>query len=154
MAVDMFLKLDGIKGESKDDKHKDEIEILSFSWGSDVAVARRRRRRRRGKGELHGLHVHGGAQQGVAAAVPGLCERPAHPVGVLTVRKAGEKPLDYYIIKLTDMLVSLYSQGGSAGTAGEHPAGRVRAPRQQDRRPTTTAWCGPGTSQITRHSLT
>src|SRR5688572_15175109 len=32
-AVDMFLKLDGIKGESKDEKHKDEIEILSFSWG-------------------------------------------------------------------------------------------------------------------------
>jgi len=32
-ASDMFLKLDGIKGESKDDKHKDQIEILSFSWG-------------------------------------------------------------------------------------------------------------------------
>ena len=33
MAVDMFLKLEGIKGESKDDKHKDEIHIESFSWG-------------------------------------------------------------------------------------------------------------------------
>lgn len=34
MASDMFLKLDGIKGESTDDKHKDEIEIIGFSWGA------------------------------------------------------------------------------------------------------------------------
>ena len=33
MAVDMFLKLDGIKGESADHKHKDTIHIESFSWG-------------------------------------------------------------------------------------------------------------------------
>src|SRR6266568_1136977 len=33
MAVDMFLKLAGIKGESLDHKHKDEIEVLSFSFG-------------------------------------------------------------------------------------------------------------------------
>ena len=32
-GVDAFLKLDGIKGESTDKSHKDEIEILSFSWG-------------------------------------------------------------------------------------------------------------------------
>jgi type VI secretion system secreted protein Hcp len=32
-AVDYFLKLDGIKGESVDEKHKGEIDILSFSWG-------------------------------------------------------------------------------------------------------------------------
>jgi len=34
MATDYFLKLDGIKGESKDSKHKDEIDLLSFSWGA------------------------------------------------------------------------------------------------------------------------
>jgi type VI secretion system secreted protein Hcp len=33
MAFDAFLKIDGIPGESTDDKHKDQIEILSFSWG-------------------------------------------------------------------------------------------------------------------------
>ena len=32
-AVDYFLKLDGIKGESTDAKHKDEIDVESFSWG-------------------------------------------------------------------------------------------------------------------------
>ena len=39
MAVDMFLKLDGIKGESKDAKHKDEIHIESFSWGMNQTGA-------------------------------------------------------------------------------------------------------------------
>src|SRR4051794_31511408 len=33
MAVDMFMKIDDIKGESSDGSHKDEIEVLSWSWG-------------------------------------------------------------------------------------------------------------------------
>ena len=33
MAVDIFLELEGIKGESKDHKHKDQIDVLSWSWG-------------------------------------------------------------------------------------------------------------------------
>lgn len=33
MAFDAFLKIDGIPGESTDDKHKDWIEILSFAHG-------------------------------------------------------------------------------------------------------------------------
>jgi type VI secretion system secreted protein Hcp len=34
MAVDYFLKLDGISGESVDDKHKDWIQLSSWSWGA------------------------------------------------------------------------------------------------------------------------
>src|SRR5512141_296981 len=33
MAFDAFLKIDGVPGESSDDKHKDWIEVLSYSWG-------------------------------------------------------------------------------------------------------------------------
>jgi len=33
MATDTFLKLGDVKGESTDDKHRDEIEVLAFSWG-------------------------------------------------------------------------------------------------------------------------
>lgn len=32
-AVDTFLKIGDIKGESTDDKHKGEIDVLSWSWG-------------------------------------------------------------------------------------------------------------------------
>jgi type VI secretion system secreted protein Hcp len=33
MAIDVYLQLDGIKGESQDDKHKDWIECQSVNWG-------------------------------------------------------------------------------------------------------------------------
>ncbi|MGZ6880962.1 MAG: type VI secretion system tube protein Hcp, partial [Mycobacteriaceae bacterium] len=33
MATEIFAKIGDIKGESVDAKHKDEIEVLSFSWG-------------------------------------------------------------------------------------------------------------------------
>ena len=33
MGVDMFLKLDGIQGESTADGHKDEIDLFSYIWG-------------------------------------------------------------------------------------------------------------------------
>ena len=32
-AVDYFIKFDGIKGESADVKHKDEIDVESWTWG-------------------------------------------------------------------------------------------------------------------------
>ena len=33
MAYDAFLKIDGIDGESLDSKHKNWVDVLSFSWG-------------------------------------------------------------------------------------------------------------------------
>jgi len=33
MAIDVYLQIDGIKGESMDDKHKDWIECTAVSWG-------------------------------------------------------------------------------------------------------------------------
>lgn len=33
MAIDMYMKIEGIDGESTDDKHRKWIELRSFSWG-------------------------------------------------------------------------------------------------------------------------
>ena len=33
MAVDMFIKIGDVKGESKDKTHKEEIDVLAWSWG-------------------------------------------------------------------------------------------------------------------------
>jgi type VI secretion system secreted protein Hcp len=33
MAVDFYLKLDSVTGEAADSNHKNEIQLLSFSWG-------------------------------------------------------------------------------------------------------------------------
>jgi len=39
MALDMFLKIDGIQGESTDNHHKDKIDILSYTWGESQPAA-------------------------------------------------------------------------------------------------------------------
>ena len=59
MAADIFAKIGDIKGESLDDKHKDEVEVLSWSWGvAHDRLDQRRRRRRGGQGELQRFHLH------------------------------------------------------------------------------------------------
>ena len=40
MAVDFFLNLsNGIKGESVDQNHKDQIAVMSFSWGASQTTS-------------------------------------------------------------------------------------------------------------------
>ena len=39
MAVDFYLKLDSIQGEAADANHKDEIQLLSFSWGGSQTTS-------------------------------------------------------------------------------------------------------------------
>lgn len=114
MAVDFFLKLDGIKGESKDSKYKGEIDILAWSWGMSQSGT---------------AHLGGGAGAGKAnvqdititkyvdLSSPILARLVASgkhiAKGNLIVRKAGDKPLEYMKINFTDVLVSSYQTGGS-----------------------------------------
>lgn len=114
MASDYLLEIDGIKGESGDAKHKDQIEIESFSWGvtnpgsfaagAGGGVA---------KASFHDLHF----TTKVNKASPVLmlsCATGKHiPKAVLTVRKAGGKQEEYYKIKLADVMISSYQSGGS-----------------------------------------
>ena len=79
MPSDIFAKIGDIKGESLDAKHKDEIEVLSFSWGVTNTVTRwQRRRRRRRQGDLPGPLDRAPHRQGVAAAHEGVRHRHTH----------------------------------------------------------------------------
>jgi type VI secretion system secreted protein Hcp len=116
MAVDMFLKLDGIKGESKDHKHGGEIHIESFSWG----VSQEGAHGSGGGGGAGKVHVHDiSITKVVDVASPALmlhCASGKHiPNGLITVRKAGDKPLEYLKIKLVDILVSSVQHAGHGG---------------------------------------
>ena len=113
MAVDMFLKLDGIKGESQDSKHKDEIHIESFSWGMSQTGAMSTG----GGGGAGKVHVQDiSISKFVDKASPELmlscCTGKHIASGLITVRKAGEKPLEYLKIKLTDILISNVQDSG------------------------------------------
>lgn len=117
MAVDMFIKLGDIKGESKDKTHADEIDVLSWSWGMSQ------------NGNMH-LGTGGGAgkvnvqdltlTKYLDKATPNLmmaCSSGKHfPEAKLTVRKAGgSAQVEYLIITLKEVLVSSVSTGGSGG---------------------------------------
>jgi type VI secretion system secreted protein Hcp len=39
MAADVYLQIEGIKGESTDEKHKDWIEVMSVTWGNEQPTA-------------------------------------------------------------------------------------------------------------------
>jgi type VI secretion system secreted protein Hcp len=116
-AGNMFLKLDGIKGESADHKHKGDIEISSFSFGASNAGSQ--------------AHGGGGGAGKVSfssftitkpvdksspllqkAAVGGQHYKEAD---IFFARKAGKGQQDYLEIKLTDVLISSYQTGGSGG---------------------------------------
>ena len=76
MAADIFAKIGDIKGESLDSKHKDEVEVLSWSWGvSQSGSINAGRRRRCGQGELQRLQLHASRRQGVADSDEGVCDR-------------------------------------------------------------------------------
>jgi type VI secretion system secreted protein Hcp len=113
MAVDMFLMLDGIKGESSDSKHKGEIDIESFSWGmAQTGSGHRGSGSGTGKVDMNDISI----VKAVDKSSPTLmlaCANGKHIAkGKLTVRKAGENPLDYLTIDLENILVSNYQTNG------------------------------------------
>jgi type VI secretion system secreted protein Hcp len=115
MAVDMFLKLDGVKGESKDSKHAGEIDVLSFSWGcSQTGTFGAGGGGGAGKVNFNDLSI----MMNVCKASTVLMERCATgehiKEGVLTVRKAGKEQQEFYIVKLSDLLISSYQTSGSS----------------------------------------
>ncbi|QDQ25440.1 type VI secretion system tube protein Hcp [Chitinimonas arctica] len=117
MAVDIHLKIQSIPGESQNEGHKEEMEILAWSWGLTQS------------GTMHSGTGGGAGKVGIQDisftkytdnASPLLvlcaCKGEHLPEVILSVRKAaGTSPIDYYTITLKDVLVSSYSTGGSGG---------------------------------------
>lgn len=117
MAVDMFLKLDGIKGESKDKKHEGEIHIESFSWGlSQQGTFGSAGGGGAGKVQAHDMVVTKVLDKATPLLMQHICGGKHIKDGLITVRKAGEKPLEYLKIKLEHILVSSINHSGGGGS--------------------------------------
>src|SRR2546422_10518761 len=111
--VDYFLKIDGAPGESADAKHKDEIQVLSFSFGESQAGTMAFGGGG-GAGKVHMQDFH--FMMNVNKASPKLflaCATGDHiPKAVLTGRKAGKDQQDYLKVTFTDLLVSSFHTNG------------------------------------------
>lgn len=116
MAVDMFLKLDGIKGESKDSKHKDEIDVYSWSWGlTQTGSFGVGGGGGSGKVNVHDITLTKKLDKSSNLLTVNCCSGKHIKEGTLTVRKAGENPLEYLKITFTDLLVSSMQTSGTDG---------------------------------------
>jgi type VI secretion system secreted protein Hcp len=112
-AVDYFLKIDGIPGESTDAKHKNDIELQSFSWGATNAPAHGGGGKLAGRVAMQDFHF----TTVVNKASPKLflaCASAEHiKHATLVARKAGKGQQEYLVYKFTDVLVSSYQTGAS-----------------------------------------
>jgi type VI secretion system secreted protein Hcp len=120
MAIEMFLKLAGIDGESTDAKHKGEIDVLAWSWGLSQEAS---------GGPPGGGGGGGGAgrakienisiQKLVDLASPLLLSFSAQGKhikdGILTTRKPGKKGTEFLHFKMTNVLVTSVQVAASNG---------------------------------------
>ena len=116
MAMDMFIKIGDLVGESKDSVHEKEIDVLAWSWGMSNAG---------------NTHIGGGSGAGkvnvqdlsftkwvdlTSGPLMQACAQGTHfETAKLTIRKAGDTPLEYIIIDIEDIIVTSVSTGGSGG---------------------------------------
>src|ERR1700751_1683105 len=119
MASDIFAKIGDIKGESLDDKHKDEIEVLLFSWGvANTGGTPAGGGGGAGKATLQDLSI----VHKIDKASPLLmraCATGTHlKEATITHRKAGKDQQEYLIIKMNDIIITGVSLADSSGGAG------------------------------------
>jgi type VI secretion system secreted protein Hcp len=117
MAGDIFLKLDGIPGDSKDDKHKNEIEILSWHWGmTQSGTGHFGPGSGGGKVSASDLTIQKRADKASNALMKYCANGKPIASGLLTMRKAGgDAQVEYLKVKLEQIVVSSYQMAGQSG---------------------------------------
>ena len=119
MAVDMFIKIDEVDGESIDAKHPKDIDVLAWSWG---ACAKRHDPHRPGGGagkvSVQDLSFTKYVDSSSHALLLACCKGTHYDKAVLMVRKAGDNPLEYIKVTMEDLIVSSISTGAAAAKTG------------------------------------
>ncbi len=116
VMADYFLKIDDVKGESQDSKHKGEIDIDSFSWGEvQTGTAGAGGGAGAGKVQKQDLAIMKSVDKSSPVLMMACATGKHYKQATLTVRKAGGEQQDYLTITLSDLLVSSYTTNASAG---------------------------------------
>jgi type VI secretion system secreted protein Hcp len=117
MAFDSFIKIDGVPGESTDDKHKDWIEVLSYSWGlsqpksASASTAGGASAERADFQDLSIVKALDKASPKLALA----CAQGKHIKEVkLELCRAGGDKVKYMEYKLTNAIITSVRRGGSS----------------------------------------
>lgn len=116
MAVDMFIQIGSLKGESRDKVHAGKIDVLAWSWGmSNSGSAHVGGGAGSGKVNVQDLSITKYIDKSTPSLMLAACNGKHFDKATLIVRKAGEKPVEYVIVEMTDVLITSLSTGGSGG---------------------------------------
>lgn len=116
MAVDMFIKIGDIEGESTDSKHGKEIDVLAWSWGlSQSGTTHMGGGGGSGKVNVQDLSLTKYVDASTHALIGACCDGTHYPEAKLTVRKAGKEALEYIKITMKELIITSVSTGGSGG---------------------------------------
>jgi type VI secretion system secreted protein Hcp len=115
MASDIFAKIGDIKGESLDAKHKDEIEVLSFSWGvTNAGAITSGGGAGTGKATFQDLsivhHIDKASPRLMQACATGTHLKEA----TITHRKSGKSQQEFLIVKMNDIIITGVTHGGTS----------------------------------------
>lgn len=123
MAADFFLKIEGIKGESTDDLHKDQIEVLSHSCGvsQPVSAASRTGGRTGGRADFQNYTI----TKSIDISTPDLnlhCANGKHiPEIILECCLATDDKHTFQKVTMKDVIVASVSSSGSAQSGENKP---------------------------------
>jgi type VI secretion system secreted protein Hcp len=117
MATEYHLKLNGAPGESGSGKHKDEIEVLSWSWGASNPTNVHGSGLSAGKVSFADIAITKPVDKASAKLLELCCTGKHVDKGVLTCSKStGDKsPEDFLTIELNEIHISGVQHGGSSG---------------------------------------
>ena len=116
MAVDMFIKFEGVPGESIDKKHPNEVDVLAWSWGmSQSGTTHMGSGGGAGKVSVQDMSFTKYVDKSSPALMYACCSGKHFKTADLVVRKAGTTPLEYMIINMKNVIVTSVSTGGSGG---------------------------------------
>jgi type VI secretion system secreted protein Hcp len=118
MAVDMFLEIPEVKGESQKRGHEDQIDIVSFSDGvvqhSNFAILGKGAGG--GRAEFQDIHLVKYVDKASAMLWQACSNHKHFPKATIHFIKHGEKPMEYFKVEMHDVVVSsLQTTGNSSG---------------------------------------
>jgi type VI secretion system secreted protein Hcp len=114
MATEIFARIGDIKGESLDAKHKDEIEVLSFSWGvTNSGSTGSGGGGGTGKAKFQDLQIVHGIDNASPALLKACATGQHIKDATITHRRAGEAQHEFLVITLKDVTITAVSQAGN-----------------------------------------
>ncbi len=116
MAVDMFLNIDGVEGEPQDASHTGEIDVIAFSWGlTQSGSAQIAGGGGAGKVNVQDMSITKYLDTASTVLMQKCCSGKHFPSAILTCRKAGDTPVEFFKVTMEEVLVTSVSEGGGGG---------------------------------------